>query len=81
MPLLNTTTIRRFAIMNGAQFPESLGERVDAANGPDDVLKIAVEGAVELCQRLLDGGVPGLHMYALNRPEATLGIVKALGLR
>ncbi len=81
MPLLNTTTIRRFAIMNGASFPEALGERIDAADGPEDVLKIAVEGAVELSQRLLDGGVPGLHMYALNRPEATLGIVNALDLR
>ncbi len=81
MPLLNTTTIRRFAIMNGARFPEGLGERIDAASNPEDVLKIAVEAAAELGQRLIDGGVPGLHMYALNRPEATLGIVKALGLR
>jgi methylenetetrahydrofolate reductase (NADPH) len=80
MPLLNTSTIRRFAIMNGARFPEALGERIDAASDADEVLKVAVEAAVELSQRLLDGGVPGLHVYALNRPEATLGIVRALDL-
>jgi methylenetetrahydrofolate reductase (NADPH) len=80
MPLLNTTTIRRFSAMNESAFPEELGARVDAAGSPDEVLKIAVEAAVELSQRLLDGGVPGLHIYSLNRPEATLGIVRALDL-
>src|SRR5262249_53590556 len=81
MPLLNTTTIRRFATMNGAKFPEELGARVDEAGSPDEVLKVAVEAAVELSQRLQEGGAPGLPLYALNRPEATLAIVDALGLR
>jgi methylenetetrahydrofolate reductase (NADPH) len=81
MPLLNTTTIRRFAAMNESAFPEDLGARIDAATDDDEVMKIAVDAAAELSQKLLDGGVPGLHLYALNRSEATRGIVSALGLR
>ncbi|HKY14126.1 MAG TPA: methylenetetrahydrofolate reductase, partial [Microthrixaceae bacterium] len=81
MPLVNTTTIRRFAKMNGASFPEEVAARVDEATDADDVIKVAVEAAVELSQRLREGGAPGLHLYSLNRPEATLAIVDALGLR
>jgi methylenetetrahydrofolate reductase (NADPH) len=81
MPLLNTTTIRRFSAMNESAFPEALGARIDAAADEGEVLKIAVDAAVELSQRLLDGGVPGLHVYALNRSEAPKAIIEGLGLR
>lgn len=81
MPLLNTTTIRRFAAVNGTTFPEDLAARIDAAATEDEVLKVAVEAAVTLCERLIAAGAPGLHMYSLNRPDATLAIVEALGLR
>jgi methylenetetrahydrofolate reductase (NADPH) len=81
IPLLNTTVIRRFSAMNGSAFPEELGARIDAAADEDEVMRIAVDAAAELSQKLLDGGVPGLHLYALNRSEATRGIVAALGLR
>lgn len=80
MPLLNTTTIRRFATVNGTTFPEELAARIDAAGSEEEVLEIAVDAAVRLCERLLASGAPGLHMYSLNRSHATLAIVDALGL-
>jgi methylenetetrahydrofolate reductase (NADPH) len=79
-PITNTTSIRRFAGINGAAFPENLADRIDGAASDDDRLKIVVDAAAELSQRLLDAGVPGLHFYCLNRSEATLGVVAALGL-
>ena len=42
---------------------------------------IGVEVAIDLSQRLLDAGAPGLHLYALNRSESVLRIVDDLGLR
>ncbi len=79
-PLTNTTSIRRFAGINGAQFPEALAARIDAATSDDDRMKIVIDAAAELSRTLLDEGVPGLHIYCLNRPEATLGILAALDL-
>ena len=79
MPMLNPDVIRRFATMNGARFPEELASRVSGA-APEDQLSIAVDAAVELSQRLLDAGVPGLHLYCLNRSEASLAILDRLGL-
>ena len=51
---------------------ERAGEGGEAALGADL--------ATELCRRLIEGGVEGIHFYALNRAEPTLGVCRALGL-
>jgi len=79
MPMVNPGSIRRFATINGARFPEELATRIDRAADDDERLRIVVDSTVELCQRLLERGVPGLHFYCLNRPDATLAVVEALG--
>ena len=78
MPMTNTTSIRRFAALNNARFPEELAASVDAAASDADRLAIAVDAAAELCAGLLEGGVPGLHFYCLNRADATLGGIAQL---
>ena len=78
MPMSNPATIRRFAEMNAATFPEALAARVEEATDGDRQA-IVVEAAVALCQRLREIGVPGLHFYCLNRSETTLAILDALG--
>lgn len=72
MPVTNLGQIERFAQLSGAAFPGSLAERLrGVADQPDEVRRIGVEVATELCQKLLDSGAPGLHFYTLNRSTAT----------
>jgi len=77
--MLNPVVIRRFADMNGASFPEELAAAVTAA-GPVDGAAVATEAAVTLCEELLAEGVPGVHLYCLNRSAVALGILGSLEL-
>jgi methylenetetrahydrofolate reductase (NADPH) len=81
MPVTNVKSVARMAEMSGATFPADFLARLDAADGDaDEVRKVGVDQATELCQVLLDEGVPGLHFYTLNRSTATSEIYRNLGL-
>ena len=81
MPVTNLGQVTRFAELAGAAFPAHLAARFEAlADDPEAVRALGVELAVDLCQRLLDEGVPGLHFYTLNRSTATREIARALDL-
>jgi methylenetetrahydrofolate reductase (NADPH) len=66
--------------MNGSVIPAPLLQRLEAAATPEDVASIGVEAATEICRRLLDAGVPGIHLYPMNRSESVRRIVDNLGL-
>ena len=81
MPVTNASQVQRFAQLAGAELPAELTERIAAvADRPEEVRRIGVEVATELCQELLDAGAPGLHFYTLNRSTATREIYANLGL-
>jgi methylenetetrahydrofolate reductase (NADPH) len=80
-PVLNVATAQRFTSINGARWPDSLQARFDAVGDePDDVRRVGVEVACELGQRLLEQGVPGLHVYSMNRSESVQEVWAELGL-
>jgi methylenetetrahydrofolate reductase (NADPH) len=76
----NIGQVRRMAELSGAEFPSWLAARLDAAEGPDEVRRIGVEVATQLCADLLAAGAPGLHFYTLNKSTATREIYAQLGL-
>ncbi len=81
MPITNPAQVRRMAELSGAEVPAWLVSRLDAAGGdPDELYRIGVDAATELCAELLDQGAPGLHFYTMNRSTATRDIATRLGL-
>ena len=80
MPITNVRQLERMAAMSGNEVPIALASRLHAvADRPDEVRRIGVEHATELCRDLLDAGVPGLHFYTMNRAAATLEVCANLG--
>ena len=80
MPVTNKNQIRRMAELSGAAFPSWLAERLDRTDDAEEIRRIGVDAATELCQGLLDAGAPGLHFYTMNRSTATSEIYANLGL-
>ena len=79
MPVTDIAQIERFAALSGAELPDAVVRRLRAvAEDPDAVREVGVEIAVELCEELLAGGVPGLHFFTQNRSRATAGILSTL---
>jgi methylenetetrahydrofolate reductase (NADPH) len=80
MPVTNMAQVERMAQLSGAAFPTWLRDKLATATSPEDVRRIGVETATQLCAQLLDAGAPGLHFYTLNRSTATREIYEQLGL-
>ncbi len=79
MPVTKVSTIERSEQLSGAPFPPALAARFErVADDPEAVRQLGVEQASEMCQRLLDEGVPGIHFITFNRSTATREIWRNL---
>jgi methylenetetrahydrofolate reductase (NADPH) len=80
MPVTNIGQVERMAELSGAAFPSWLRERLESGKTAEDVRRIGVDAATELCAGLLEAGAPGLHFYTMNKSTATRDIYTQLGL-
>ncbi|MDO9355164.1 MAG: methylenetetrahydrofolate reductase [Solirubrobacteraceae bacterium] len=82
MPFVSVAGTRRMAAMNGSAIPDALSARMDEVDGdPDATRALGIDVAVELSQELLGMGVPGLHLYTMNRAASVREVTDRLGLR
>ena len=81
MPITNASNLIRFADGTGAEVPRWIRKQL-AVYG-DDTESIKAFGhdvVVNMCERLIAGGAPSLHFYAMNQTEPTRQLVLDLGL-
>ena len=79
MPITSSTQLMRFSDACGAEIPRWIRLRLQAFG--DDTASIRAFGldvVTALCERLRDGGAPGLHFYTMNQSAATVEIVRRL---
>lgn len=81
MPITNYTKLARFSDACGAEIPRWIRKQLEAYG--DDVQSIQAFGEqviTQMCERLLQGGAPGLHFYTLNQADPSLAIWNNLQL-
>lgn len=82
MPITNYKQLARFSDLCGAEIPRWLRFRLESYNDDlESIQKFGEEVVTELCQKLLKGGAPGLHFYALNKAEPSIAILRNLNLK
>ncbi|MHB0777542.1 methylenetetrahydrofolate reductase [NAD(P)H] [Halomonas sp. WWR20] len=79
MPITNYTKLARFSDACGADIPRWVRKQLEAYGDDNESIRAFGEEVVSrLCQRLLEGGAPGLHFYTLNQSAPVLRILDNL---
>ncbi len=82
MPITNYAQLARFSDTCGADIPRWIRKRLEVFGDDRQAIRaFGLEVVTDLCRRLLEQGVPGLHFYTLNQSEASLSIWENLGLK
>ena len=73
MPITNYLQLARFSSLCGAEIPQWMRRRLEGfGNDGAAIREFGLDVVTRLCERLLAGGAPGLHLYTLNRANASL---------
>jgi methylenetetrahydrofolate reductase (NADPH) len=81
MPINNFSQLARFSDACGAEIPRWMRLKLEAFG--DDTASVKAFGldvVTDLCDRLLQGGAPGLHFYTMNMAGPASTIWQRLGL-
>ena len=81
MPINNYVQLARFSDACGAEIPRWIRKRLESyGDDLDSIRSFGLDVVTSLCDKLLEGGVPGLHFYTMNQSRTTASICKNLSL-
>lgn len=83
LPVVSLKVVKRIVSLCGASIPpEFLAdlEQADNEGGAAAVQKIGIAHARKQIRELLNSGVPGIHLYTLNRAEVVVELLEGVGL-
>lgn len=82
MPITQYAQLFRFSEMCGADIPRWLRKRLEGfGDDREAIQEFGLDVVSSLCQRLLEGGAPGLHFYTMNQAAPTLAILENIGYK
>ncbi len=82
MPIHNYARIAQFAARDGIEIPRWVALKMEGyMDDAASVRAFGVEVVTRLCQRLIEGGAPGIHFYTLNQSALSLEVINNLTKR
>ena len=79
MPVIKASQIRRMVDMCGVAFPDRFRRIIDRyENNPEALFDAGMSYALSQVIDLIAGGVPGIHLYTMNKPQVARRICEGL---
>jgi methylenetetrahydrofolate reductase (NADPH) len=81
MPIVTCTQLCRFSDACGAEIPRWILNRLqEFGDDRASIQEFGIDVTTKLCEELLANGAPGLHFYTMNQSEASVAILKNIGI-
>jgi methylenetetrahydrofolate reductase (NADPH) len=81
MPFHNYGRIAQISARDGIDIPRWVALKMEGyMDDSASIRAFGIDVVTKLCERLIAGGVPSIHFYALNQSAVTLEICRRLGL-
>ncbi len=79
MPITNYENLIRFSEGCGAEVPRWLKCRLESfEDDKESLIAFGKDVVMDMCQKLLDAGAPGIHFYSMNQTQPVLDIAQSL---
>lgn len=80
MPIYSVKMMEMLAGLCGATITDKIRQGIAALDEGDKEALVAfgIEFAVQQCTELLEAGVPGLHIYTMDRSKSAVGLINRL---
>ena len=80
LPVTNLAQIQRITSLCKAKLPAAFVAKLSDQKDAAWQFQVGVEQAVAQVRGLIQGGIPGLHFYVLNKSQATAAVLEAVGI-
>lgn len=81
MPIMTYGGFKRMTAFCKTKVPQDILDTVESLKDNEEAVRAyGIDLGVQMCKRLLEAGVPGLHMYSLNTDKSVMGILSKLGI-
>ena len=81
MPPTNADALIRMAKLNGSHLPKIIIERLKSLKGKEAKEDFAKDIILELADRLLSNGAPGIHIYSMNNVDLSKKILNEIDIK
>lgn len=81
MPITSHARLMRVVELSGEKEPSELSIALQVEPDAAGRARVGVDYAIDLVTKLIAGGAPAIHLYAFNRHDTVLDVVRGAGLR
>lgn len=80
MPITSPNRLARVLALTGEDLPSELSIALEVEPTTEGRREIGIEWAARLAREVVDGGAPGIHLYAFNQHETVLTVLEEAGI-